>query len=62
LNYNIIGNVEHDEHMTIVLCNLLGARSTGENMTNSSSDGPHAICIPRCIRMDLEKSFMGTRS
>jgi hypothetical protein len=62
LNYNIIGNVEHDEHIMIVQHNHLVGRLVGENMTNSSSGSPHATCVPGCIGMDLGISFVGTRS
>jgi hypothetical protein len=62
LNYNIIGNVEHDEHIMIVQHNHLVGRSAGENTTNSSSGSPHTTCVPRCIGMDLEISFVGTHS
>jgi hypothetical protein len=62
LNYNIVGNVEHDEHIMVVLYHYLGGTSVGENTVASSSGSPHATCIPGCIRMDLGKYFVGTRS
>jgi hypothetical protein len=62
LNYNSIGNVEHDEHIMIVQHNYMVGRSVGENMTNLSSGSPHATCVPWCIGMDLGISFVGTRS
>jgi hypothetical protein len=53
LNYDIRGNVEHDEHMMNVLYNHLVGRLAGENTTTSSSGSPHATRVPRCIGMDL---------
>jgi hypothetical protein len=49
MNYNIVGNVEHDEHMMVVLYNYLGGRSVGENMAESSSVSPHATRIPGAL-------------
>jgi hypothetical protein len=53
LNNDIIGNVEHDEHMMIVQYNQLDVRSVGKNMAYLSNSRLHATRITGCIRMDL---------
>jgi hypothetical protein len=58
----MIGNVEHDERIIIVLYDHLVGRSAGENTANSSCGSSHTTHIPGCIGMDLGIFIVGTYS
>jgi hypothetical protein len=57
LDFNIRRNMEHDDHMMIVMCNHLGGRSRGEYTEDSSNGYPYATCVPGFIGMYFGKSF-----
>jgi hypothetical protein len=49
--------MEHNEHMMVLMYSHLDGTSAGENIADSCCGSPHATCVPRRIRMDLQKSF-----